>query len=307
MQGDTLAPFLFVTVLDYALRMAVGDKDNELGLTLYPRKSRRIPAKTLTDLDFADDIVLMSDSVNQVSDLLHRVEKECEAVGLRLNSGKTKAMYFNTDIAPLMNLKNEPISQALTDTGEQDFKYLGSWCEKTHDISIRKALAWKALNKMHNIWLSEMDEKIKVGLFRATVESILMYGCQTWALTKAEEKSLDGTYTRMLRVVKNIPSGSRMTNQHLYGKLKRISSTIAERRMKLAGHVHRDTSSPAHLTVTWQPTHGNPGRGRPPVTLLDTLLRDTQLDNVAELESCMLEREDWRNRCESRAAMFDPK
>merc|ERR1712130_122355 len=93
----------------------------------------------------------------------------------------------------------------------------------------------------------------------------------------------------MLRVEKNIPSGSRMTNQHLYGKLKRISSTIAERRMKLAGHVHRDTSSPAHLTVIWQPTHGNAGRGRPPVTLLDTLLRDTQLDNVAELESCMLE------------------
>ena len=105
--------------------MAVGNKDIELGLTLYPRKSRRIPAKTLTDLDFADDIVLMSDSVNQVSDLLHRVEKECEAVGLRLNSGKTKAMYFNTDIAPLMNLMNEPIGQALTDSEEQDFKYLG--------------------------------------------------------------------------------------------------------------------------------------------------------------------------------------
>ena len=65
MQGDTLAPFLFVIVLDYALSKAIIGKEEELGLTLRPRRSRRIPAESICDLDFADDIVLVSNTVAQ--------------------------------------------------------------------------------------------------------------------------------------------------------------------------------------------------------------------------------------------------
>ena len=55
MQGDTLAPYLFIIVLDYALTKAMEGRE-QLGFTLAPRRSRRHPAKTLTDLDYADDI-----------------------------------------------------------------------------------------------------------------------------------------------------------------------------------------------------------------------------------------------------------
>ena len=65
MQGDTLAPFIFVTVLDYALSKEISDKEEELGLKLMPRRSRRVPAESLCDLDFANDIVLMSNKVNR--------------------------------------------------------------------------------------------------------------------------------------------------------------------------------------------------------------------------------------------------
>ena len=54
--GDTLAPFLFIMVVDYVLRMSV-DKINEKGFKLHPRKSTRHPAVHLTDADFADDIL----------------------------------------------------------------------------------------------------------------------------------------------------------------------------------------------------------------------------------------------------------
>jgi hypothetical protein len=56
MQGDTLAPFLFIIALDYALRKAIDGREMELGLTITPRKSSRQRAETMTDLDFADDI-----------------------------------------------------------------------------------------------------------------------------------------------------------------------------------------------------------------------------------------------------------
>ena len=70
LQGDTLAPFLFVIVLDYALRKAIGGKEDELGFTLKPRKSRRHPKIVLPDLDFADDIALLSDEINKAQERL---------------------------------------------------------------------------------------------------------------------------------------------------------------------------------------------------------------------------------------------
>ena len=51
-----------------------------------------------------------------------------------------------------------------------DFKYLGSWVENSEkDVNIRKALAWKALNSMRNIWKSNMRRELKMKFFTATI------------------------------------------------------------------------------------------------------------------------------------------
>ena len=296
MQGDTLAPYLFVIVLDYAMRKATEGKEEELGFTLRKRRSRRVPSITMTDLDFADDIALLSNSIEQARKLLHNVEIECKKVGLSLNAKKTKSMYFNVDPEDIETQDGIKLKQAIVEeTGEQDFKYLGSWiCSKERDISVRKALAWQSLNKMKNIWKSNLDRKLKIQLFRATTESILLYGSATWSLTKQEEKQLDGTYTRMLRMVLNISWKDKVTNEVLYGHLEKVSWTIRKRRLALSGHIFRDKSSPAQKLITWIPTHGKRKRGRPTTTYVDTLLRDTDLENVEDLERCMEDRVVWR-------------
>ena len=69
LQGDTLAPFLFIVVLDYVLRVSL-DSMNEKGLQLHPRKSRSHPAQHLTDLDFADDLPLTTEAVSDADSLL---------------------------------------------------------------------------------------------------------------------------------------------------------------------------------------------------------------------------------------------
>ena len=52
----------------------------------------------------------------------------------------------------------------------KDFKYLGSWVRNSEqDIKVRKALAWKACNKLTNIWKSTLSRHLKVKLFQATV------------------------------------------------------------------------------------------------------------------------------------------
>ena len=157
LQGDTLAPFLFIIVLDYALRRAVAGREEELGFTISRRKSRRHPKVVLTDLDFADDISLLSDEIEQAQDLLLSVEKECNKVGLGINAKKTKGLPFNIeDPTPLHTANGTEIEWV------KDFKYLGSWMESTEkDLAIRKALSWQALNGMSRIWKSNMGNELK--------------------------------------------------------------------------------------------------------------------------------------------------
>ena len=176
LQEDTLAPFLFIIVLDYALRKAMDGKEDDLGFTITPRRSRRHPKEVLADLDFADDIALLSDEIEQAQELLLRVERECKKVGLGLNAKKTKSLAYNIQ---------NPIPLHTADGTElewtDDFKYLGSWVDSSEkDISVRKALAWKALNSMMKIWKSGMRRPLKVRFFVATIESILLIGCESW-------------------------------------------------------------------------------------------------------------------------------
>ena len=70
--------------------------------------------------------------------------------------------------------------------------------------------------------------------FRAKVESVIMYGAESWTLTKTLEKEPDGIY---LRKVLDIPWNRHITNKELYGDLLKLSNTLKERRLRFIGHV----------------------------------------------------------------------
>ena len=181
LQGDTLAPYLFVIVLDFALRRAIQGKEEELGFTLHRRRSRRTGPKVVTDLDFADDIALLSNRVEQAKAMLEAVETECARVGLLINASKTKYMAYNiNEEIELKALDGTQIGQALTESGDQNF-----WADSSkRDFEVRKAIAWKSLHKMKDVWQSHLPRKMKIDLFKATTEVILGYGATTWTLTK---------------------------------------------------------------------------------------------------------------------------
>ena len=94
LHGDTLAPYLFGIVPDYAMRRAIEGKKTELEFELERRRSRRHPAVAICVLDFADDIALLSEEIDQAQELLTRVEHESAKVGLQLNDKKGRS-YLN--------------------------------------------------------------------------------------------------------------------------------------------------------------------------------------------------------------------
>ena len=296
MQGDTLAPFLFIIVLDYALRKAISGREQDLGFTLTPRRSRRHPTVVLTDLDYADDISLLSDSVEQAQELLNRVELECSKVGLRLNAKKTEVITYNLPEHPPLTTTGGTVLKEVN-----DFKYLGSWVNSTEqDLKVRKALAWKALNGMTSVWNSNLPRQIKLSFFFATVESVLLYGSECWTLKPTLQKSLDGCYTRMLRAVLNISRNVHVTNKTLYEGIPRVSDKVAARRMRLAGHCQRHQELPASKLVLWEPTHGRRSRGRPTLTYVDVHKKDAGAQSTDELAGCMENRDDWKQRWRAR-------
>ena len=127
-------------------------------------------------------------------------------------------------------------------------------------------------------------------LFVATVESVLLYGCECWSSASTLERSLDGSYTRMLRAALNISWQSHATYESLYNMLPRVSDKVAWRRLRLAGHCYRQGNLAGKL-VLWEPRHGHRSRGCPPSTFIDTLKREVGAECTNELNVCM------KNRC----------
>ena len=123
LQGDTLAPYLFIICLDYVLRTSI-DKIKENGFELTKKRSRRYPAKTITDADYADDIAILANTPNQAETLLHSLERAAAGIGLHINAHKTEYMCYNQtgDISTL-----DGTSLKLVDK----FTYLGSSVSST--------------------------------------------------------------------------------------------------------------------------------------------------------------------------------
>eukprot|EP00058_Branchiostoma_floridae_P025155 XP_002610645.1 hypothetical protein BRAFLDRAFT_65836 [Branchiostoma floridae] len=135
---------LFIVALDYALRKAVNTND---GLTLRRRQSSRHPAVVLPDLDFADDICLLEDTIRAAQDFLHRVESATQEIDLFLNASKTMVMHINPPDPLVLKARDGTVIEQVS-----DFKYLGSLSNTAYDVSHRIGLAWGAshsLRKSH--------------------------------------------------------------------------------------------------------------------------------------------------------------
>ena len=77
------------------LESAIDGREEDLGFTVRPTRSRRIGPFNITDLDFADDIALLSNTAFQAQSLLDKVEHAALRVGLHINVKKTQFMAFN--------------------------------------------------------------------------------------------------------------------------------------------------------------------------------------------------------------------
>ena len=286
LQGDTLAPFLFILTLDYVLRTSL-DKLNSFGFTLEKAKSRRYPAKKITDADYTDDLALFSNKIDDAERLLHAVEEAAARIGLYVNAKKTEYVCYKQN-GEIKDLKGTTLKEV------EHFTYLGSNISSTEkDVTIRIAKAWSALNRLRTIWKSSLPDNTKRNFFRAVVESVLICGSTAWTLTKHLEDKLDGTYTRMLCAILNNSWKQHPTNDHLYGNIPKVSDIIREWRTRFAGYCWRSKNELA--SDLWIPKHGYSQVGRPCKSYISQLAVDTQMQ-IEDLKNAMEDQNVWRQR-----------
>ena len=156
LQGDTLAPYLFIICLDYVLRTSIDKiRENNFELT----KKRRYPSKTITDSDYADDITILANTPNQAEKLLHSLERATTGIGLHVNAHKTEYMCYN-QTGDITTLDGTPLK--LVDK----FTYQGSSVSSTEkDIDTRLTKAWTAIDRLSIIWKSDLTDKMKRSFF----------------------------------------------------------------------------------------------------------------------------------------------
>lgn len=118
LQGDTLAPYLFVLVMDSVMWHSILMEE---GFTVRRRLSRRYPAVKLAALAYADDLALLSDNAYGAQQQLHRLEKAADTVGIKINVSKCRVISIGLD--NLVSLKSST-DEALPVS--EDFCYLGS-------------------------------------------------------------------------------------------------------------------------------------------------------------------------------------
>ena len=145
----------------------------------------KIARRNINNLRYADDTTLMAESEEELKSLLIKVKVESEKVGLKLNIQKTKIMASG------------PITSWEID-GERvsDFILGGSKITAdgncSHEIKIRLLLGRKVMSNLDSIFKSrDITLPTKVHLVKAMVFPVVMYGCESWTIKKAECRRMD--------------------------------------------------------------------------------------------------------------------
>ena len=140
----------------------------------------KVAGRNLNNLRYADDTTLMAKSEEELKSLLMKVKEESEKVGLKLNMQKTKIMASGPITS--WEIDGETVS---------DFIFMGSkitadgYCK--HEIKRRLLLGRKVMTNLDSI-LKNRDITLptKVHLVKAMVFPVVMYGCESWTVKKAE-------------------------------------------------------------------------------------------------------------------------
>lgn len=287
-QGCVMSSTLFIIAIDWVLRQTTSDE---------PRGIRWTTFSTLEDLDFADDLALLSHTHQHIQEKTSRLKTFSSQIGLRINTKKSEVMILNNDQSPSVALDEQDLPKT------DQFTYLGSTVRidggAETDIKQRLSKARAAFNNLQNVWKSgQYTTRIKLKLYSSCVIPILLYGCECWRMTDADQEKLNTFHTKNLRRILRIFWPNKISNQDLLRRCQQedMSTIIRRRRWRWIGHVLRKEQQDLTKTALFWTPEGKRKRGRPKTTWRRTVQTEmAELNHTwGSLQKIASDRQKWR-------------
>ena len=258
-QGCILSPCLFNFYAEYILWNARLD-EVQVGI--------KIAGRNINNLRYPDDTTLMAESDEELKSLLINVKEESEKVGLKLNIQKTKTMASGPITS--WQIDGETV-ETVTEFIFGSSKITANG-DCSHRIKRCLLLGEKVMTNLNSILKSRnITLPTKSHLVKAMVFPVVMYGCESWTIKKAECQRIDAFELWCWRRLLRVPWTSRISNQ---STLKEISpeysleALMLKLKLQYFGHLMWRTDS-SEKTLMLGKIEGRRRRGRQRVRWLD--------------------------------------
>ncbi|KAK3515237.1 hypothetical protein QTP70_012252 [Hemibagrus guttatus] len=239
---------------------------------------------------FADDIVICSESREQVEENLERWRFALERRGMKVSRSKTEYMCVNErEGSGTVRLQGEEVKKV------QEFKCLGSTVQSNgecgKEVKKRVQAGWNGWRKVSGVLCErKISVRIKGKVYRTVVRAAMLYGLETVSLRRRQESELEVAELKMLRFSLGVTRLDRIRNEYIRGTahVGRLGDKVRETRLRWFGHVQRRESEYIGRRMLDMELPGRRQRGRPKRRYMDGINEDMKLTQaLAELQQVL--------------------
>lgn len=290
-QGCLLSPILFNIFLEFMMLEAL--EGHQPTIT--------VGGRAISNLRFADDIDLIAGSEEELQDLTERLNRTSKAYGMEISTQKSKILVCSNN--PMPDTHIEIDHQSLEEV--TSFTYLGSiitnGTSTTTEVKSRLARCTSANCRLKPLWANRnITLKTKLKLYNTLIVPILLYGCETWVLTKANERKLTAFQFKAYRMILGIHWSEHRTNEYVKTRIMaaapgqaNVLDIVKQRILTWIRKVSLKDNSICKMVFQGR-VEGLRNRGRPKTNYNDQVKRWTGKD-MRELNIACRNKTEWQN------------
>ena len=251
----------------------------------------KIAGRNINNLRYADDTILMPESEEELKSLLMKMKEESEKFGLNLNIQKTKIMASSPITS--WEIDGETVETV------SDLIFWGSKItadgDCSHEIKRCLLLGRKVMANLDSILKTrDMTSPTKVCLVKAMVFPVVMYGCESWTMKKAEHQKIDASERWCWRRVLRVPWTARRSNQFILKEISprcSLEGLMLKLKLQYFGHlIQRDDT--LEKTLILGGIGGRRRRGWQRMNCLDGITHSMGM-SLSKLQLFVVDREAW--------------